>query len=44
MMDKKKERKYETHLIERNADLTKVWGEVVSRIRKGVNHERRHER
>lgn len=44
MTRQKKERKYETHLMEGSADLTKVWQEVVSRIRKGANHERRGKR
>ncbi len=44
MTAKRKERKFETHLREGNVDLTNVWGEVVTRIRKGVNHERREER
>lgn len=40
----KSQRKFETHLTEGNADLTQVWQEVVYRIRKGVNHERRRKR
>lgn len=38
----KTERKYETKLVEGNPDLTKVWLEVVNRLKRGDNYGKRH--
>lgn len=42
MMRQKKERKFELHLNEdKTADLSNVWREVLNRIKRGENHERK---
>ena len=36
-----KERKFETHIIKRDVDLSHIWLEIANRIRRGEDHEKR---